>query len=126
MNKKAEKEELIQLYKDQVVFYKEQIDQLREQNSELRRQLSNLQNGLLAIRAPEAYRDMVADQQPQPTFDVEQQEKFRRNVDIQNSYLRNLEAPLFKTADDMLEMLGKTMAGNGVVATKPIHPNSES
>lgn len=123
---KSEKDELIQVYKDQVTIYKEQLQDAREEIISLRKQLVHLQDGLLSIRAPQAYQDMIVDRQPPSNLPPEALERSRKINQIQNAYFRNIEAPAFLGADDMMEMLGKTIAERGVAATQPLHGNSES
>jgi hypothetical protein len=124
---KADLEDMAQLYKDQVEFYRSQIGELRDMNKELRDQNIRLQEAIMAVRAPEAYRDLIADRIEPMNYDQEAVEKGKKISEIQTQHLANLENDLFKSADDMVQMLAPTLfEGDIGPASKSLHDNSES
>lgn len=123
---KKEFEEVLQIYKDQIVTLKETVQQLREEKIKLQEQNFSLQEGLLNIRAPEAYRDLMADRADVPDLSLEERERQRVHGEIQNRYLQNLEKPLFSSADDMTLFLSEALNSGEPMSSKSIHGNDES
>lgn len=126
MPTKKDLEEFVLLYREQISFFKEQIEELKKEKEEITRQLFNLQNGILNIRAPEAYRDMQADLSvDNPPFSEEELEEIKIRNDVLASYLGNIESPTFSNADEMEEALTSVLASDGGI-TKSLHNNDES
>jgi regulator of replication initiation timing len=124
MNKR-DYDEMLTVYKDQIGMLKETIGTLREENHRLSQQVFKLQDGLMAVRAPEAYRDYRNDMIPEVVMPEEEKAKLQQNADLMKRYLNNIEQPLFRSASDMEEILAPTLFGN-VNKTESIHDNSES
>lgn len=126
MATKKEYEDLLEIYKGNLKLLQDQIQELREDKSKLQNQLFNLQNGLMAVRSPEAYRDMRADQgESTPAMDPEVAEKNRIYKEVQTRHLENIEGDLFTDADDMINMLSGPL-NSGAMESKSIHGNDES
>lgn len=131
MATKKELEDVIALYKEQVSFLKEQNTLLLDEKEKYRLQIEKLQDAIINIRAPEAYRDLVADRAELESraelgeIDREYLERQRQIKEVEKTWLSNLERPLFKNADDMAEMLGSSLLRTPP-ESKSIHENSES
>ena len=122
---KKEFDEILGIYKDQLNLFKEQVLQRREEKDILQDQNFRLQDGLLSIRAPDAYREALIDRQPPIEIDEEQREHQTQVRDIRDEYMRELEKPLFSNADDMLMHLSGALS-EGAMETKSLHGNEES
>ncbi len=122
---KKEFDEILGIYKDQLNLFKEQVLQLREEKAILQDQNFRLQDGLLSIRAPDAYREAVIDRQPPFEVDEEQKAHQTQVREIQDTYLREMEKPLFSTAEDMLMHLGGALS-DGAMKTQSLRGNEES
>ena len=122
---KKDIEELLDLYKDQITGLREQVTQLREEKIALQDQNFRLQEGLLNIRAPEAYRDMIADRAPDVGISPEAADRTKQIKNLTGQFINSVEQPLFKNADDMLRMLSSTISEGGI-ESKSLHNNDES
>jgi regulator of replication initiation timing len=127
---KDELAEVILLYREQVEALRLQVESLREDNAKLREQNFRLQDGLMATRAPEAYRDQRADSTPTPELTPKQAAKIERDNQIKelhDEHLRNIENPLFTSAEDMITALEGSLWGTSTqVQDQSIHGNDES
>ena len=125
MTKKTVLENLAEAYKEQLDQKTKECEELREDKRVLQTQIFNLQDGLMSIRAPEAYRDQKADE---AGFEVdeEKQAEMRRDDGIRHKYVENLEKPTFRSADDIELLLGPAFQGSLGIAEKSIHGNDES
>jgi hypothetical protein len=124
---KKEMEEMVQVYKDQAQLYREQYLDAKEQMSKLQEQVFRLQDGLMSVRAPEAYNDFRADNSEVVTVDKETIERNRKINDLHTQHIHNIEGHLFTSADDMMRTLGGTLWEGQTPGTgKSIHGNDES
>lgn len=117
--------EMLAMYKDQISLLKENIESLREDKQKLSDQISKLQDGILAIRAPEVYRDYRNDMIPEVEIPQEEKERLELMRTLTKNYLDNIERPLFKNAADMEEMLAPTLFSD-IEETESLHGNDES
>ena len=124
MNKK-DRDELLVLLKDQVEFYKNQVLALREEKDTLQKQVFMLQEGLMAQRAPEAYRELQRDKVPVDPREIEAWEKQRAYAEVIPRALKTIEGPLFDNVDDMVKALGVVISEPGL-KSESIHGNPES
>jgi len=124
MNKK-DRDELLVLLKDQVEFYKNQVLSLREEKETLQKQVFMLQEGLMAQRAPEAYRELQRDKVTIDPREMEAWEKQRVYAEMVPKALKTIESPLFDNVDDMIKSLGVVISEKGL-ASESIHGNPES
>ena len=132
---KAEQIEILSAYKEQMVIQKEQITLLKEQLAEAKQrenkltaQVDRLQDGLMAIRSPEAYKDMRADQ-GEYTISAEQadfQKKEMHIRKIRESYLRAMEGNALKTGEDLDALMESVITLGHVAQSKSLHGNAES
>jgi len=132
---KQEIGEILSAYKEQMIIQKEQITLLKEQLAEaktrenkLTAQVDRLQDGLMAIRSPEAYKDMRADQ-GEYTISAEQadfQKKEMHIRKIRESYLRAMEGNALKTGEDLDALMESVITRGHVAQSKSLHGNAES
>jgi len=124
---KKDFEEILTVYKDQIGLLREQIRILQVEKTELQKQLFNLQDGLLNIRAPEAYRDLIADRNPEIMNITPEELQRNKQIDkIHREYVANIEQPLFKSADELISILSPALSAKGIAATQSLHENTES
>jgi len=127
MNKK-DYEEILEIYKDQMLSLREQVAELRVDKAALQEQNFRLQDSIMNVRAPEAYRNMVADRLPQPTgMSPEEKKRQQEYTYTYNSIIKAVEEPLFRGADDIFKMLTPALNGDGGPEdVGSIHGNDES
>ena len=98
-----------------------------EENKDLRNMLSRAQDALIAKEAPEAYRDhKIAEYEANHELTEEEVElaaKQKRRAETNSKYLEQLEQPLFKTPDEMIEILTRPQE---VPSGGSLHENNES
>ena len=126
---KAEYVEIIGIYKATIETLKETVESLKEDKKDLQKQVFKLQDGLMSVRAPEAYRDYRFDaaELDEPA-DPEAVNRRKIFAETERNHLVNMESNLFEDAGEMIEMIGSL---EGVVAGKleeseSIHGNEES
>ena len=118
----------------ELIFAQARIESLEEQlrnaqtdKAGLTEQITKLQNSLISIRAPEAYRDQQLEREDdgRPPVSAETLERNRITQKVTTEYLRGLEAPMFRDANDLDDLLT-----TGIIRdTKPpasLHDNEES
>jgi len=118
-------EELLQIYKDQVEFFKNQVEVLREEKAELQKQISNLQEGLMCIRAPEAYKELKQDGLPFESMTQEEKTHMRIYQEFLPNHLKRIEGPMFESPDEMITSLGSVISEGGL-KSESLHNNNES
>lgn len=122
---KKDRDELLILLRDQVDFYKNQVQALREEKDLLQKQIFTLQDGLMAIRAPEAYRDHQRDIIPVDPTDAVELAKQREYARLLPKHLKAIESPIFDNVDDMIKALGGVLSEAGI-KSESLHENAES
>lgn len=118
----------------ELIFCQAKIESLEEQlksahadKEELKQQVIRLQDALIANRAPEAYRDQIIEREDarRPPMDPELLERNRITKEVTEAYLNNMERPLFRTGDDIEDMLATSIMRHQKPPTS-LHGNDES
>ena len=114
----------------EVELLREHLDERKIELGELKQQLKYTQDALIAKESPEAYRDQkyIEEQveQVELTEDqIELQKKQARRAEIASQYINEMESPLFKGADDMIQMLTRATSVP-LAETQSLHGNDES
>jgi phage shock protein A len=124
---KKDYEELVGVYKDTINNLRELIEDLKKDKKTLQEQVFKLQDGLMAVRAPEAYRDHRADLSMLDDSPVSEEARERRRIhtEVTQKYLDGMESPLFTGAEEMLEGLTNIVLKDAG-ETEPLHENDES
>jgi len=123
----AKLDDIVNVYREQVELLKGQLDSTKEQNVELLKRVGVLQDAIIAVKAPEAYRDFRADTATDaPSMDAEMIARQRAMADARNEHLAMIERPLFSNGDDMIEVLERTVLGGAEITGKSLHGNDES
>lgn len=130
----GEKKELLiaenAVQKREIEMLREQLDELKQDRLELKGQLKSTQEALIAKESPEAYRDQKYEAdlaaQEEPT-DEEREAiiKQRQRAEIASRYLTEMESDLFKSPDDMIQILTRG-TGTPLSETASLHGNDES
>lgn len=124
---KKEMEDMVQVYKDQAQLYREQYLNTKEQMEKLQEQVFRLQDGLMSVRAPEAYRDLRADNIETPAVDPEVVARNKQISDLHTEHIQNIEKPTFTSVEDMQGLLSGVLWSNTEFITgKSLHGNDES
>ena len=129
MATKKDLEEGILLYKEQIDFYREQLVDAKEEKQALSLQVSKLQDALINIRAPEAYRDHLADGYDYKDPRTDEEKEHQRLVnEAEQRYIKSMEdGSMFVDGDDMVEALtAAAHRGSKQRQDISIHDNSES
>jgi hypothetical protein len=95
--------------------------------AELQAQVTKLQDALVSVRAPEAYRDQQIEREDEFKEPISE-ETLNRNKIIQETtteYINGLEGPLFKSFDDMDDLLTSALIRD-TQGPASIHGNDES
>jgi formate-dependent nitrite reductase cytochrome c552 subunit len=116
--------------KREIELLREQLGELKQDRLELKNQLRATQEALIAKESPEAYRDQKyeADQAAQEEPTDEEREaviKQRQRAEIAGRYLTEMESDLFKSPDDMIQILTRG-TGAPLSETASLHGNDES
>lgn len=122
-------EQMIQIYKDQIEVLQSTLNREREDKIRLQDQVDRLQEGLMAVRAPQAYQDQRMDrlgwEDPNAPTPEEIEERGKRK-EIVRRYISNIEEPLFKDTQEMVDMLQGTILRSTDLTPKPLRNDSES
>jgi uncharacterized protein YhaN len=98
-----------------------------EENKDLRNMLARAQDALIAKEAPEAYRDQkIAEYEANHEMtaaEIEAAAKQKKRAETNSAYLEQLEQPLFKSPDEMIELLTRPQE---VPGSGSLHENNES
>ncbi len=125
MVKKNDLLDLVSSYREQIEYLKEEVGTLRREKDDIQKQMFILQDGILNIKAPEAYRDMRADEGGYPEESDEDIETRKNNGRMLARHLQNIESPVFKSVEDMEEaLLGSKH--EEFMKSEALHPNEES
>ncbi len=104
-----------------------QLQAAHADKDELKAQIDKLQDALVSVRAPEAYRDQQIEKDEANRTPISD-ETLERNKLIQKTtteYINGLEGPLFKSWDDMEDLLAHGMLQD-VKGPGSLHGNDES
>ena len=128
MPTKADLEEQVQLYKEQMTFLREQLEDAREERNEYRLQVDKLQDALINIRAPDAYRDMKADElAPEEYITDVARSRQQQLQEATGRIMRQIEEPLFVDGNDLDDLLMTALNRDSVPSEAvSIHGNNES
>ena len=105
----------------------EQLKLAREDKAELKQQVTRLQESLFSVRAPEAYHDHMNREYDKTTPGLPPEELERNRIarEVTTSYLQQLEGPLFKSGEDLDDLLAEGLL-NHIQPASSIHGNNES
>jgi hypothetical protein len=130
----GEKKELLiaenAVQKREIELLREQIGELKQDRLELKGQLQSTQEALIAKESPEAYRDqkyeadLAAAEEPTEA-EQEASRLQRKRAEIAGRYLVEMESDLFKSPDDMIQILTRG-TGAPLSETASLHGNDES
>jgi len=118
----------------ELIFCQAKIESLEEQlrtahadKEVLVEQINRLQDALISVRAPEAYRDQIIEREDarRVPIDPEVLERNRITKEVTEAYLNGMERPLFRTGDDMEDLLTTSLLRHHKPAAS-LHGNDES
>lgn len=123
------------LLREQIDLLKKTLSDGDEEKKRLRDQVDRLQEGLMASRAPEAYRDQRLDKlgwDDPYQISPEQMKERNKKADMMNAYLRAIEEPLFghsvdaESIERTLSLIESSVLKNSNTTPSSIHGNDES
>lgn len=125
---KAEIGEILAAKNEQIDFLKAELVESRSREGKLNEQVVRLQDGLMAIRAPEAYRDMRSDARETtiPAEIIEAQKKHMHEQKLRERYVRAMEGDVIQTKEDLDELMNTVLMKGNKAGSKSLHGNSES
>jgi hypothetical protein len=119
--KNSQLEVLLEPYKMQIEMLKEHIDRLEKQNK-------SLLEAVMASRAPDAYREMKADEAALSNFkDVTPEDSRKRELEyeVKKKWLEAIEAPTFNSFDEFESFLRRqSPPSEDVLESEPLHSNN--
>ena len=90
-------------------------------------QISKLQDSLISIRAPDAYRDQQLEREgPLPGPSPEALERNKITAKFTTDYLNGLEGPLFRSPDDLDDLITTGIIRDHSTVPASTHGNNES
>jgi peptidoglycan hydrolase CwlO-like protein len=123
---KAQLEEFLKIYQSQIKTLEGIITDLRTDGETKTKQIMNLQEALIAIKSPEAYHDQRMDELGAPDeMSKAQKAEVKLRLETEQAWIRELEGPTFKTANDITDLLGGILMGEAT-QSESIHGNTES
>ena len=126
MASKGELERELILCKGHIQTLEAQLEQSNRDKEAQYKQIDRLQEALFSVRAPEAYKDKVFNEQANLSpVDPETEEKNRVYKTVTERYLNSLEGPLFRDGNDIDDLL-TTGILKDFKAPASIHGNNES
>jgi hypothetical protein len=125
--------------KDTVVaMYERMLEEAKERIASLEAEKKNLMDAFLAVKSPEAYRDMVMDRERVASVGPDPLDLHKRSLVAKTTeaWLQGLERPMFSSPEDIetylvkQDQMRKLQDDLGPEAaefeTKSLHGNSES
>jgi len=104
---------------------KSRIEELEKDRNDLNRRLSSTQDALVAAASPAAYADQKAEEFESSLTEEDKEKMKLRNLqsEANRTLLESMEQPLFKDADDMIDMFTRAV---GPPESSSLHDNEES
>ncbi len=128
MISKREAERQLEYSQIKIESLEERLIASNDDKEKLLLQIVNLQEALISIKAPEAYRDQkIAEEDEKRTpISEEKLERNRITQEVTTEYMNSLEGPLFRTPDDLDDLLRTSIIADLDVAGKSLHGDNES
>jgi hypothetical protein len=119
--KNSQLEVLLEPYKMQIEMLKEHVDRLEKQNK-------SLLEAVMSSRAPDAYREMKADEAALSNFkDITPEDSRKRELEyeVKKKWLEAIEAPTFNSFDEFESFLRRqSPPSEDVLESEPLHSNN--
>lgn len=103
------------------------LESAQADRAELKVQVTKLQDALVAARAPEAYRDQQLEREDAKRIPLSPEEIERNRIfaETTTEYMGSLERPLFRDANDLDDLLARSLMRN-IQTPASLHGNNES
>ena len=126
MGKKDTERELI-FAQARVESLEEQLRTVHADKAGLTEQIAKLQDSLISVRAPDAYRDQQLEREgdDRPPISKETLERNKITQRVTTEYMRSLEEPMFRDANDLDDLL-RTGIIRDIKPPDSLHGNDES
>jgi hypothetical protein len=118
----------------ELIFCKARIESLEEQlrgalaeKQGLFQQVEKLQDSLISVRAPDAYRDQQLEkEEPRAPMSSDLMERNKITKKFTEDYLNAMEGPLFRTGDELDDLLTTGIIRDTDTTPASLHGNDES
>ncbi len=128
MTSKRELERQIDYGQAKIESLEERLITSNDDKEKLLLQIVSLQDALISIKAPEAYRDQRIAEEDEKRTPISQEllDKNRITQEVTTRYMNDLESPLFRSADDLDDLLRTGIIADLDTAGKSLHGDNES
>ena len=127
MGAKADLERELAFCKGRIQALEEQLVTTQSEKAGLFEQINKLQDSLISVRAPDAYRDQQLEREgPLPGPSAEMIERNKITAKFTTDYLNNIEGPLFRSPDDIDDLITTGIIRDHSTVPESLHGNDES
>ena len=127
MGAKADLERELAFCRGRIEALEQQLTTTQTEKAGLFEQINKLQDSLISVRAPDAYRDQQLEREgPLPGPSAETIERNKITQEFTTQYLNGLEGPLFKSGEDLDDLITTGIIRDHSTVPESIHGNDES
>lgn len=127
MGAKADLERELAFCKGRIQTLEEQLVATQSEKAGLFEQINKLQDSLISVRAPDAYRDQQLEREgPIPGPSAETIERNKITQEFTTKYLNNIEGPLFRSPEDIDDLITTGIIRDHSTIPESLHGNEES
>ena len=127
MGAKADLERELAFCKGRIQALEEQLVTTQSEKAGLFEQINKLQDSLISVRAPDAYRDQQLEREgPLPGPSAEMIERNKITAKFTTDYLNNIEGPLFRSPEDIDDLITTGIIRDHSTVPESLHGNDES
>ena len=127
MGAKADLERELAFCRGRIQTLEEQLTAVQSEKTVLFEQINKLQDSLISIRAPDAYRDQQLEREgPLPGPSAETLERNKITARFTTEYLNGMEGPLFRSPDDLDDLITSGIIRDTSFVPASTHGNDES
>jgi len=127
MGAKAELERELIFCKARIESLEEQLKASQSDKDGLFKQINKLQDSLISIQAPSAYMDQQLEREgirPGPSAELLERNKITQ--EFTTSYMNSMEGPLFRSGDDLDDLITTGIVRDHSPIPDSLHGNDES
>ena len=127
MGAKADLERELAFCRGRIQALEEQLVTTQSEKAGLFEQINKLQDSLISVRAPDAYRDQQLEREgPLPGPSAEMIERNKITAKFTTDYLNNIEGPLFRSPEDIDDLITTGIIRDHSTVPESLHGNDES
>jgi uncharacterized coiled-coil protein SlyX len=127
MGAKADLERELAFCRGRIEALEQQLTAAQTEKTVLFEQINKLQDSLISVRAPDAYRDQQIEKEgPLPGPSQETIDRNKITQKFTTDYLNGMEGPLFKSAEDLDDLITTGIIRDHSSVPGSLHGNEES